>query len=339
MVKLKNSFVFLLLVFSLLISIFISTSVGSVSIPIKNILKIIVDNLPLINSLVTSQYEKSHEIIVMNLRLPRVILGVLVGVSLSISGAVMQGLFKNPMASPFVLGISSGASMGAALSIVLLPFIPIRILSFITSLLTVFLVYRLAKSGKKTPIATLLLIGLAVGAFFSGLTSFLMYISGRNLQKIVFWIMGSLGASSWNDVSQIALVILIGFPMVYYFSRDLNILQLGEEQAKHLGVEVERTKKIVLVLTALLTSIAVSVSGIIGFIGLIVPHMIRMILGPDHKILIPSSALLGGIILIWSDTIARTIIAPSELPVGIITELLGAPFFIYLAKKKGSDMW
>ncbi len=339
MVKLKNSFVFLLLVFSLLISIFISTSVGSVSIPIKNILKIIVDNLPLINSLVTSQYEKSHEIIVMNLRLPRVILGVLVGVSLSISGAVMQGLFKNPMASPFVLGISSGASMGAALSIVLLPFIPIRILSFITSLLTVFLVYRLAKTGKKTPIATLLLIGLAVGAFFSGLTSFLMYISGRNLQKIVFWIMGSLGASSWNDVSQIALVILIGFPMVYYFSRDLNILQLGEEQAKHLGVEVERTKKIVLVLTALLTSIAVSVSGIIGFIGLIVPHMIRMILGPDHKILIPSSALLGGIILIWSDTIARTIIAPSELPVGIITELLGAPFFIYLAKKKGSDMW
>ena len=339
MVKLKNSFVFLLLVFSLLISIFISTSVGSVSIPIKNILKIIVDNLPLINSLVTSQYEKSHEIIVMNLRLPRVILGVLVGISLSISGAVMQGLFKNPMASPFVLGISSGASMGAALSIVLLPFIPIKILSFITSLLTVFLVYKLAKTGKKTSLATLLLIGLAVGAFFSGLTSFLMYISGRNLQKIVFWIMGSLGTSSWNDVSQIALVILIGFPMVYYFSRDLNILQLGEEQAKHLGVEVERTKKIVLVLTALLTSIAVSVSGIIGFIGLIVPHMIRMILGPDHKILIPSSALLGGIILIWSDTIARTIIAPSELPVGIITELLGAPFFIYLAKKKGSDMW
>ncbi len=151
--------------------------------------------------------------------------------------------------------------------------------------------------------------------------------------------MGGLSGSTWNQVIQVGIVILFAAPLVYYYSQDLNILQLGEEQAKHLGVEVEKTKKITLVLTALLTSVAVSVSGIIGFIGLIVPHMIRIVLGPDHKILIPSSALLGGILLIWSDMIARTIITPVELPVGIITKLLGAPFFIYLAKKKASEMW
>ena len=337
--NLRNFFVFSLLILVLIFSIFFSTSVGAVSIRFEQILSIILNNIPLLNSMITTSYETSYEIIIMNLRLPRVLLSILVGFSLSISGSVMQGLFKNPMASPFVLGISSGASMGAALSIVLLPFIPIRLLSFITSILTVFLVYELAKDEKRTPIATLLLIGLAIGAFFSGITSFLMYISGNNLNQIVFWIMGSLGDSTWNDILHVAVVLMIGFPLIYYYSRDLNILQLGEEQARHLGVKVERTKKIVLVLTALLTSIAVSVSGIIGFVGLIVPHIMRMILGPDHKILIPSSALLGGILLVWSDTIARTIIAPSELPVGIITELLGAPFFIYLAKKSGSDLW
>jgi len=280
-------------------------------------------------------WPSSHEIIVMDVRWPRVLLEIVVGAALATSGCTMQGLFRNPLASPYTLGIASGAAFGAALAIVLdLPFYALPALAFLLALVTVFIVYHIAGARGGTPMETLLLAGLAVGSFFSALVSFMLYIAGEKLAGIVFWLMGGFWASDWDRVFIALPLIFLGTGGILLFSRDLDLMLLGDEQAQSLGVDTEKVKTILLVLSSLTTATAVCVTGVIGFVGIIVPHLMRILVGPGHRLLLPASWLMGAILLVCTDTLARTIIQPTEVPVGIITALLGVPFFVYLLRRR-----
>lgn len=284
-----------------------------------------------------------QRIIVTKIRVPRVLLGLLVGSALAVSGTAMQGLFRNPLASPYVLGIASGASTGAALAIL---FASSTVLllpagAFAGAALAVLVVYSLARGrDHRTSIFTLILAGVAVGALFSAITSFLIFLSsgGEKLSDVLFWIMGGLGRADWSAIATLAPIVGIGIGIVFFFARDLNALSLGEEGAMHVGVNPEALTRWLLVLTTILTAAAVALAGTIGFIGLVIPHVMRLLVGPDHRRLVPVSALAGGCFLVWSDIAARTILAPVELPVGIITAFLGAPFFLYLLKTRGARL-
>lgn len=314
------------LVLILILSMLASTAIGPVSIPLKGVF----------TALTNLNAQGTESIIISQIRLPRIILAALVGSALAVAGAAMQGLFKNPMADPYVIGISSGAAFGASIAIVVHLSVPV--FAFLFAAGTAFLVYNIAKKNGRVPVETLLLSGIAVAAFFSAMTSLVMYLAGEDLHQIVFWLMGGLWGSDWGKVTVAAPFIFLGTIGIFVFSRDLNAMLLGEEHAQHLGIEVENVKKILLVLVSLITGIAVAVSGIIGFVGLIIPHIARLVVGPDHRILIPVSALIGAISLVWADTLARTIISPTELPVGIITAFFGAPFFIYLLRRKRGNI-
>jgi len=311
---------------------------GPVSIPINGVWRIIMSNFPLMGDMFSGiDYPSSWLTIVLDIRLPRVLAGVIVGASLAMAGAIMQGIFRNSMADPFIVGVSSGAALGASLALLLqlslhklMKIYISPILSFVGALVAVFLVYEISRVDDKVPVETLLLAGVAISSFLSALTSALIYTVSRDVYNVLFWLTGSLSVSKWNDV----LVSLITFIMglsILLFSRDMNAMLLGEDVAKSLGTEVEYVKRVAIVLSSIVTATAVSTSGIIGFVGLIVPHMTRLLVGPDHRVLIPFSALVGGIFLLWCDVIARVFF---PLPVGIVTALFGAPFFIYLLKKR-----
>jgi iron complex transport system permease protein len=326
----------LALVILLFFTVVVTTAMGPVSIPPATVAKILTSKLPLAGNLFSQTWSGVEENIIIQIRLPRIILGLLVGSALGVAGATMQGLFKNPMADPYVIGISSGAAFGATISIVLglTGIASLSTMAFAGAIFSAFLVYYIARSDEGMQTETLLLSGIAVAIFFSAITSFFMYFAGENLHQIVFWIMGGLWARGWDHVIVTIAPISIGIIGIYAFARDLNIMQLGEESALTLGIEIESVKKILLGLSALIAGVAVSVSGIIGFVGLIIPHMARILVGPDHRILIPTSALGGAIFLILADSVARTVLSPAELPVGIITAFFGAPFFIYLLRKR-----
>lgn len=328
----RNKLILILLILLLFLTTIGTLMVGAVYIPPGIIIKILF--LKVFNIHQTSQDNLSQ--IMLNVRLPRILLGILAGAGLGVAGCAMQSLFKNPMASPYVCGVASGGAFGASLIIVLgLPHLLVMPISFFFSLLTIFLVYNLAKTGKKIPVETLLLSGIAVSLFFSALTSFIQYISKEEeLREIVFWLMGGLWKSNWNKVLSVFPVILLGTLGLLYFSKELNILLLSEEEALDVGVDVESVRKIILILTALITAAPVATCGVIGFVGLIIPHIMRIIIGPDHRFLLPASAISGGIFLLLADTLARTITSPTELPVGIITSLIGVPFFLFLLKSK-----
>ncbi|MGM0502224.1 MAG: FecCD family ABC transporter permease [Bacillota bacterium] len=281
-----------------------------------------------------------EQTIIFQIRLPRIILAALVGSALATSGVTFQGLFKNSMADPYVIGISAGASLGAAIAInygfntYYYGISLVSLFAFAGALLTVIVVYKLAEVGGQVPVGTLLLAGIALSFFLSALVSLLMILNHQSLEQVVHWLMGSLSASNWQEVKMVAPIVILGWWVIYYFATDLNIMLLGDEAAHYLGVTVTKVKVILLVTASLLTGIVVSVSGVIGFIGLIVPHILRLLVGPNHRILLVTAAVVGGIFLIIADTLARTILAPTEIPVGIITALCGAPFFIYLLEQK-----
>ena len=284
-----------------------------------------------------------HRVIVRQIRLPRVLLGLLVGSALAVSGVAMQGLFRNPLASPYVLGIASGAATGAALAILFAAgstyLLPLG--AFVGAAAAVAVVYGLARGkDRRTSIFTLILAGVAVGALFSAVTSFLIFLSsgGEKLSDVLFWIMGGLGRAGWPSVAILAPIVAVGTGGVAVLARDLNALSLGEEGAFHVGVNPDALCRWLLVLTTVLTAAAVAMAGTIGFIGLVNPHVMRLLVGPDHRRLIPVSALAGGCFLVWSDVAARTVLAPAELPVGVITAFLGAPFFLYLLKTRGARL-
>ena len=280
----------------------------------------------------------TYETIILNIRMPRILLAVLVGCALAISGTAMQGLFKNPMADPFIIGLAPGAAVGASVSILLGISVTLSIYSTpffasIGAILAVFAVYMIARSSGKVKVETLLLTGIAVGSFLTAIMSFMMYMAGQQFRFLFFWLLGGLYRANWESVAISFSIIIVGSIIIQLFARDLNAIVLGEEPATHLGIDVENVKKILLIFSSLIAGIAVAFTGIIGFVGLIIPHIMRILVGPDHRILIPTSALAGGIFLVWADTVARTVLSPTEIPVGIITALCGAPFFIYLLQK------
>jgi len=332
---------FVLLTGILLLVFIFSLNIGFSNIPFDNILKILAKNVPILGDFVEfSGFSEVQESIIIHIRLPRVLGGALVGVALAVAGVAYQGIFRNPMADPYTIGAMGGASFGAAVAIVLgvgvalLGVNTVPIFAFIGALVSVFLVYAISREGPRVPITTLILSGLTVTIFFNALVTYLKLIAGDKLHALTFWIMGGFTYTNWTDVSTIFPLVIIGTVVVYLYARDLNILVLGEEQAQHLGVELEKVKKILLAAGALITAAAVSISGLIGFVGLIIPHLTRILIGPDHRILLPTSAIVGASFMMICDALARVIIAPTELPVGVITAVTGGPFFIYLLRRK-----
>lgn len=340
--KKRNYFRLLFIVMLIILCFFIIfvSTLGVARIPLKESMKIILNNIPFIKNKISLEgISSSHVVIINKIRFPRIILSALIGMALAGSGVIFQGIFKNPMAEPYVLGISSGAAFGATLAIVLgiqstiLGMGAISIMAFLGAVTTTFIVYNVARIGNKTPVVTLLLAGIALSFLLSSLISLFMTFNREQVEKIVFWTMGSVSSASWKHVIISSPIILLGSIVFIIFSRDLNVMLLGEDSAKNLGVEVEKLKKILLIIASIVTASAVAVSGIIGFVGLVIPHIVRLIVGPDHRVLIPFTLISGALFMIITDTLARILIPPVEIPVGVITSLFGAPFFIYLLCK------
>lgn len=321
----KKKFLFALVVLFFFTSLLFSICLGPVPIPLKEMGKIIFQRGP----------DPEANLIFWQIRLPRVILAFLVGASLAVAGTIFQALFLNPLAEPYVTGVSSGAALGATIAFFFnLPSFPwLSLFALAGGLLTLIFVYTLARRSGKVNIYVLLLAGVAVSAFFSALVSVLIVKSGRDLHALVYWLMGSFSGRGWPEV-KIALAVLPFLLIPSYFHQELNILLQGEERALELGVEVERLKKIMFFIASFLTAIAVSSAGIIGFIGLIVPHFSRLLMGPDHKKVLFLSLFVGASLMGLSDLLARVAFAPSEMPVGVVTSFFGAPFFIYLLRER-----
>ncbi|ADL08178.1 FecCD family ABC transporter permease [Thermosediminibacter oceani] len=338
--KNKTTKIYALLLVLILLASFVSLGTGAVNVPLSKILKIIASQIPGIGAGVVSDWSSSQEVIILNLRLPRIILAFLIGAELSAAGVIYQGIFRNPLADPYIIGASAGASLGASLAILLFQGVKVMgmgsvpAFAFLGAFLTVIIVYVIAGIGGRTSSHTLLLAGIAISSFISAVVSFLMYFSGQKLQHIYFWMLGSFSSQGWKEVYMNLPYGILGFLLGMWNLRSLNILQLGEDTAFFTGVDVELLKKLSLAAGSLLTASAVAVCGIIGFVGLIIPHIIRMLVGPDHRKLYPMSALAGGLYLMLADTASRIVIAPTELPVGILTALFGGPFFLHLLLKK-----
>ncbi|MCK2056976.1 iron ABC transporter permease [Methylobacterium sp. 37f] len=294
-------------------------------------------------------------LVILNIRLPRTLLGLLVGAGLAVSGALMQGLFRNPLADPALVGVSAGSGLGAATVIVLgdrlraalglagpLPdaILPEAILpaaAFLGGLAATLALYVVASRAGRTSVATLLLAGIALAALASALTGLLVYASDdRQLRDLTFWLLGSLGGATWAKVLASALAILPVLVLVPWLGRGLNALVLGEAEAFHLGIAVERLKRRVILLVALAVGAGVAAAGVIGFVGLVVPHALRLLIGPEHRRLLPACAVLGGTLLVLADVAARLVVAPAELPIGIVTALVGAPAFLWLLLGRSS---
>jgi iron complex transport system permease protein len=337
----------LLLVLALIITVIVSLNVGYAPIPFPDILGILGKQIPFLNGFIdSSSISSANEAIVLEVRLPRIIAGILIGAALAAAGVLYQGVFKNPMADSYVLGVSAGAAVGASASIlsgigfVFFELRLVQVAAFIGALSAMFLVYNLSRVGSRVPVTTLLLCGIAVNFFLFAVVGLLEIIAANRLHDIVFWLMGGYSNVYWKDIWAILPFIIIGIVAAFFYVRDLNLLAMGEETAHHLGVNVERSKQVLLVLASLITAAAVSVCGLIGFVGLMIPHLTRLAIGPDHRILLPTSTIIGAIFLVLCDDLARVLSTPfvsmstREWPVGIITMLFGAPFFIFLLKKK-----
>ncbi len=277
--------------------------------------------------------------IVVAIRLPRIILAALVGMALSVSGVTLQGIFRNPLVDPFILGISAGAALGCALSVGFIPEMPIQVMAFVFGALAVLFAYTMAKTQGEISRLPLILSGVIVSAFFTALVSIVKFmVDPHKLQNIVFWLMGSFALADWKLVRIAAIGVGLGLGPVFLMRWRLNVMSMGDDEARTLGVNVKRERLVFIAASTLMVSIAVSVSGIIGWVGLMVPHLVRMISGPDHKSLVPLSLAGGAAFMILADTMARNI-TEFDIPVGIITAILGAPFFVYLMKKGGKESW
>lgn len=339
----KSSFTILFLFLTTSACFFITVGTGPVSISPSTVVRILIHS----SGIGSSETELSQfATIVTAIRLPRAIMAVLVGATLAVSGAALQGLFRNPLADPTLIGVSSGSALFAAIVIIsgssLLTLLPdfignylLQIAAFIGGLTATFLVYFISTKNGTTSVTTMLLAGIAINALTAAGIGFLVFTADDiQIRDLTFWTLGSLGSSTWNTVystAPILLICILGLPLL---AGSMNVLLLGEHEARHLGVHTQRVKKLVIVLAALGVGSAVSVTGIIGFVGLVVPHLLRLLIGPDHRFLLPGSVFLGALLLLLSDLFARMVVIPAELPIGIITSAIGAPFFLWLLLRK-----
>jgi iron complex transport system permease protein len=315
----------------LLASAVIAVGIGAASLSPGDVLQVVWRHLT------GGQAGGAHDLIIWQMRLPRIVLAVLVGGGLAVSGVIMQALFHNPLADPYVVGVSSGAAFGAVLAVALgislslLGMNAIPLCAFLGAVAVTALVYGLARHRVRIPVTTLLLTGIAVGSLLQAATAFLLLQQGHSeLREVMAWLMGSVANRGWRHVGMLLPYLTVGLACAWVWQRELNVFAFGEATAHHLGVPLERTKLLLLLLASLLAAGAVAMSGVIAFVGLIVPHIMRRLVGPNHRRLLPAAFLGGGLLLLWADVLARTLLPASELPIGIITSVLGAPFFLYL---------
>jgi iron complex transport system permease protein len=328
----------LVLLALLLLVMAFATSIGDVDIPFTTTATILISKLPFVH--ITPSWDSGIETIVWDLRLPRVILAGGVGAALALAGATYQGLFRNPLADPYLIGVAQGAALGAVIGFLIpvsgvgmgIGLVPL--LAFVGALLSVAVVYFLARAGRAVPVTTLILAGVALGALLGAIVAYLAITSGQLLHGIMFWLTGSFSLSQWSEVRIVLPIVAVGAVVILIFARQLNVMQLDEEQAQQLGINVEGLKIILLAAATVVTAAAVSFVGIIGFVGIITPHAVRLIWGPDYRFLLPLSLVSGAIFLILADVLARTVAAPSEIPIGVITAICGAPFFLYLLRRR-----
>ena len=328
---------FLLNLLLLTLALLFSVAVGAVFIPPGTVARMLATTLPGLSG--SRDWPETFNTIVFQLRLPHTVLIALTGAALAGSGAAYQGLFRNPLADPYLIGVASGAGLGAVLAMSanwpnnLLGYFTIPVTAFLGAILTVAIVYALARSGSALPTTTLILAGVAVGSFASALTSFFMLRSEGEVRRALAWLLGGSTMTGWDPVYAALPYLMLGIGVLLTSGHSLNVLQFGDEQALQLGLPVERIKTIVVLAASLTTATAVAFSGVIGFIGLIVPHLVRLLWGPDYRHLIPLSILGGATALLIADLLARIILAPQELPVGVITALAGAPFFLWVLRR------
>ncbi|MBE8475785.1 FecCD family ABC transporter permease [Streptomyces justiciae] len=322
------------LVVGLLVLVPVAAGVGAYPIPVGDVLSSVLHQV----GLGGRELGRVAESVLWNVRFPRIVLALLVGASLGCAGALMQGVFGNPLAEPGVIGVSSGAAVGAVAAIAFgvnfLGTWTVSAFAFVAGLGTVLLVYAMSRSGGRTEVVTLILTGIAVNAFAGALIGlFLFFADTAAVNQITFWQLGSLAQATWPKVLAVLPCAVLGLAVAPLYARRLDLLSLGERPARHLGVDVERLRVVLVLVIALLTAAAVSVAGIISFVGLVVPHLLRMAAGPGHRFLVPGSALLGAGVLLGADLAARTVAVPAELPLGVLTALLGSPFFFWLLRR------
>ncbi len=329
---------------SLVGTMILAVGIGAVAIAPDQVVGILLDG---IGFPIGVAFSDQQALVLTGIRLPRVLLGALVGAGLAVSGALMQGLFRNPLADPALVGVSSGAALGASTMIVFGSLLPgavvgalgtwgIALAAFGGGLVVTVVVYQIASRGSHTSVATMLLAGIALNALCGAAMGMLVLLSDDNqLRDLTFWTLGSLGGASWQTVAVVAPMIGVVLAASPYLARSLNALLLGEAEARHLGVRVESVKRLTIGLAALAVGAATAVAGLIGFVGLVVPHLVRLALGPDHRMLLPASALSGALLLVAADVLARVVAAPAEVPIGILTALGGAPFFLALLRTRG----
>lgn len=319
----------------------LSASVGPLRVPTSEVVQIIAGKIGFLSG---AEFDQRDVSVVWQLRVPRIILGTMVGAALAISGAAMQSLFNNPLADPGIIGVSGGASAGAVAVIVLAGgtastwLVPLG--AFAAGLGVSALIYALAKPGRNQGTSRLLLVGIAVGSGCQALTGFFTYVADdAQLQTLTFWQMGSLGKAEWEQVLVVVPVFAVAVAVLLRNARTLDVLTLGERRAQHLGLDVKWSRAVVIVATALLTGAAVAFAGTIGFVGLVVPHIVRILVGPAHRALLPLSAIIGAVLLVAADTAARTLNPPSEVPIGLFTAAVGAPFFLFLIVRMKRSVW
>lgn len=330
----------------------LAAGIGAVAIPPSGVLAVMVGWITGAPDALAGR----EALVIVGIRLPRLLTGMLIGAALAVAGALLQGLFRNPLADPGLVGVSAGAGLAAAATIVLgdtllagllaamgstrVPFAILPLAAFLGGLASTLLLYGIATRAGRTSVATMLLAGIALGAMAGAATGFLAFLSDdRQLRDLTFWSLGSLGGASWSKLAVIAPLLLPLFVALPFLARGMNALALGEAEAFHLGLNVQRLKTVVILLVALATGASVAAAGVIGFVGIVVPHLLRLAIGPDHRFLLPLSALAGGSLLVAADIVARIAVAPAELPIGIVTAAIGAPFFLWLLMRRRAELF